>query len=332
MRRKTSTVWLSEPENLQLLGDALGLTLEFVEREVPVGNFKLDILARETEDDASVIIENQLYWTNHSHLGQTITYAADKEAKYVIWIASSFRPEHRTAIDWLNSLAPEQVWFYAVEIHAIKIGNSFPVPDFRPVAVPRKWNGSTRNAVPTKADEAPPLDKERYAAFFQPMMTNLRELGFTTEFEANAERWLDLDSGLEVEGYEDWAYYGVCLDDWYRVRPEEAYGRAWVYLWFNYSKDFIDKTYEQIKEHRVEIDAEFGAELDWWRIDRRWNIAAVRIEMAGSIDDSPEKQDEIRDWMLETLPKFRDVFNPRLEKILAELDEGIGRGRMAPDV
>ena len=62
-------------------------------------------------------------------------------------------------------------------------------------------------------------------------------------------------------------------------------------------------------------------ELDWWRIDRRANIAAVRIEIAGSIDDSPEKQDDTRAWMLETLPKFRDVFNPRLERILAELEE-----------
>lgn len=29
---------------------------------------------------------------------------------------------------------------------------------------------------------------------------------------------------------------------------------------------------------------------------------------------------EIRAWMLETLPKFRDVFNPCLEKILADLE------------
>jgi hypothetical protein len=77
--------------------------------------------------------------------------------------------------------------------------------------------------------------------------------------------------------------------------------------------------YEVLKGDRGEIDAEFGAELDWWRIDRRWNIAAVRLGMDASINDPPQKQDEIRAWMLETLPKFRDVFNPRLVKILAEL-------------
>ena len=41
----------------------------------------------------------------------------------------------------------------------------------------------------------------------------------------------------------------------------------------------------------------------------------------GSIDDPPEKQDEIRAWMSEKLLKFKDVFNPRLEKIIAELED-----------
>ncbi len=43
------------------------------------------------------------------------------------------------------------------------------------------------------------------------------------------------------------------------------------------------------------------------------------LAVDGTMDDPPERLDEIRAWMLETLPKFRDVFNPRLEKILAEL-------------
>ena len=32
-----------------------------------------------------------------------------------------------------------------------------------------------------------------------------------------------------------------------------------------------------MREERSEIDSEVGEELDRWRIDRRWNIAAVRI-------------------------------------------------------
>ena len=74
-----------------------------------------------------------------------------------------------------------------------------------------------------------------------------------------------------------------------------------------------------IREERSEIDSAFGEELDRWRIDRRWNIAAVRLGMDFSIDDPPEKHDETRAWMLETLLKFREIFNPRLERVLADL-------------
>ena len=98
--------------------------MELLEREASVGSFSLDILAKETSDDEKVVIKNQLERTNHRHLGQAITYAAEHQAGYVIWVASHFRPEHRAAIDWLNQLAPEKVWFLGVEVHAIKIGDS----------------------------------------------------------------------------------------------------------------------------------------------------------------------------------------------------------------
>ena len=49
----------------------------------------------------------------------------------------SFQTCAPAAIEWLNQLAPEKVWFYAVEVHAIKIGDSLAALDFRPVAVPK---------------------------------------------------------------------------------------------------------------------------------------------------------------------------------------------------
>ena len=45
----------------------------------------------------------------------------------------------------------------------------------------------------------------------------------------------------------------------------------------------------------------------------------------GSIDDPPEKLEETRAWMIESLLKFKAVFEPRLEKILSEIS-GDGRG------
>ena len=311
------TVWLAEPENLELLGNALELDLEIVQREASVGQFWLDLLAREKGPGGrNVAIENQIRWSDHKHLGQLLTYAAGHKAGVVIWIAREFTDEHRAAIEWLNQCTSDEFEFYAVEIHAVRIGDSIPAPEFRVKAFPNGWPKEKSHA-----PIAPSPHNERYASFFQPMMDDLRELEFTDETEAESERWLKLDSGLQIEGYEEQVYYSVSLDDWWGVPSHEAYGKAWVFLWFRGGKIFVNQTFEVLTAERKAIDTEIGAELDWWRIDRRWNIAAVRIGMDCSIDEPAEKQDEVRAWMLETLPKFREVFNLRLEKILAELDE-----------
>ena len=56
------TPWLAE--NLHMLGDAIGLKLEFVQREVPVGPYFLDIKAKAADGGAIVAIENQLEVTD----------------------------------------------------------------------------------------------------------------------------------------------------------------------------------------------------------------------------------------------------------------------------
>ena len=67
------TPWLAK--NLDLLGEALHMKLELIQPEAPVGPYYLDIQAKEIDRDVMVAIENQLEWTDFSHLGQLLTYA-----------------------------------------------------------------------------------------------------------------------------------------------------------------------------------------------------------------------------------------------------------------
>jgi hypothetical protein len=54
------TPWLAEPENLEILSEALGIELELEAREKVVGPFRADILCKNTaEKDSWVIVENQ---------------------------------------------------------------------------------------------------------------------------------------------------------------------------------------------------------------------------------------------------------------------------------
>lgn len=57
----------AQPENLELLGDELGIKLQQI--EASVGKFSVDILAQEENSDRRIIIENQLeqsLWHRHS--------------------------------------------------------------------------------------------------------------------------------------------------------------------------------------------------------------------------------------------------------------------------
>lgn len=135
------TPWLAEAENLALLSDTLGVgPLQVQGTEVPVGNFYIDLLARDA-DERIVVIENQFGPTDHSHLGQILTYVGGQEGHAtVIWIAESFREEHRAAIDWLNASTVEGFNFFAVEIEALRIGSSEPAPWFKVVGKPNAWS------------------------------------------------------------------------------------------------------------------------------------------------------------------------------------------------
>jgi hypothetical protein len=54
-----------------------------VKTEQDAENFQIDIVAV-TDLDELVIIENQLEQTDHGHLGQLVTYASARDAKYVV--------------------------------------------------------------------------------------------------------------------------------------------------------------------------------------------------------------------------------------------------------
>ena len=80
------TNWLAEEENLNSLGDVIGVDIELIQKEAEVGSYRVDILAQDTNCEKKIIIENQLEMTNHDHLGKIITYASGYDAEIVIWI------------------------------------------------------------------------------------------------------------------------------------------------------------------------------------------------------------------------------------------------------
>ena len=139
------TPWLAN--NLDRLSTAIGIPLELEGQEVSVNSFSADILARNPQNDSRVLIENQLEKTDHTHLGQILTYLAGLEAQVVIWVASSFRDPHISAVQWLNDHTVEPFAFFAIQVKAVQIGNSPIAPLFEVVAKPNDWDRQIQKKV-----------------------------------------------------------------------------------------------------------------------------------------------------------------------------------------
>lgn len=131
------TPWLAQ--NIDHLSEAIGVPLELTGTEVAVETFSADILARDRRDDSLILIENQLEKTDHTHLGQIMTYLAGLEAQTVIWIAPSFREPHLSAIRWLNEHTADGFSFFAVKVRVVRIGDSPFAPIFEVIEKPDNW-------------------------------------------------------------------------------------------------------------------------------------------------------------------------------------------------
>lgn len=131
------TPWLAD--NLAILGEELGIQLEFESKEKLIGGYFADIVARCPQDDRIVLIENQLEKSNHGHLGQVMTYIAGTDAQIVVWIATDFSEPHLAALKWLNEHTVDPFEFFAVRLRVVRIGDSDPAPMFEVLERPNNW-------------------------------------------------------------------------------------------------------------------------------------------------------------------------------------------------
>lgn len=156
------TPWLASSQGLELLGEAIKAELEIVETEASVGPFNADLLARAVgEEEHLVVVENQFGKTDHDHLGKLLTYASGLKAKTIIWIAEVFTDEHRQAIDWLNQSSSDAPMMFALEIEALRIGESLPAPHLRVVSSPNIWAQAVRESHEVEPS-ATKLDQQKF--------------------------------------------------------------------------------------------------------------------------------------------------------------------------
>jgi hypothetical protein len=138
----------------------IGSDLEVVESESRVGSYTADLRVTDGSE-REIVIENQLTDADHKHLGQILLYAAGLDADTSIWLAPSFDDEYLEVFQWLND-GDDGVEFFAIEMNAIRIGDSKPALEFTVVEQPPKSVVKTSS---TQVSETGELQQQFWQTF-----------------------------------------------------------------------------------------------------------------------------------------------------------------------
>lgn len=285
------TTWLEN--NIDVLNEALGLTLVSVDREKNAGDFSVDLVA---EDEAGnvIIIENQLEKSDHDHLGKLITYLTSLEAKAAVWLVSEPRPEHVRAIAWLNESRAAS--FYLAKVEAIQIGDSPPAPLLTLITGP--------SAEAVEAGETKKEFAERHDARKRFWTMLLERSKTKTKLHSGISpgiyNWIGTSSGVQ----------GLNLN--YCVRRHDAQ----VELYIDSDKESGEgnkKILDRLAQKKEAIEKEFGGPLQWDALDEK-RACRIRktVAIAGWQDEA--KWPEACDALIDAMIRLEKALRPYLKE------------------
>lgn len=290
------TPWLAQPDNLNLLAEALGLDeLEPVGTEHPVGDFKVDILC--TDNGGKVIIENQLEKTNHTHLGQILTYAAGVGARKVIWVAESFRTEHVAALEFLNQHTTDELDFFAVEIELWRIGDSPMAPSFNVVVKPNDWAKTGQQNAKAAATMTP--TKQRQLKFWTDWSAWLQAKGSAFRPQKPLpQHWTNIALGRA----------GIHLAA--TVNSREGRVGMEVYIDHDNSKAM----FKQLLAQKDAIESELKVKLDWQELPDGHACRILQVRPESPLENEAQWPVYFA-WLEEAGLRMTEVFRHRVKAL-----------------
>lgn len=297
------TPWLARPENLEVLGETLGIDLEFEAQEKTVGPFRADILCKDIGGGDWVLIENQLERTDHLHLGQLLTYAAGLQAVTIVWIAAKFTDEHRATLDWLNQITGNKFRFFGLEVELWRIGTSPAAPRFNIVSKPNDWSQSVKKAAEAIDDAEVSETKIMQRSYWEALNTvlNLKHGPVLGNKKAQLQSWMSYPIGRA------YIHLGASMV------VNRNLIRAELYFTGANAKAYFGL----LEKQKQAIEQELGYPLKWEELpagqDSRISIALH--------DANPRNTDDWKrqhEWLAGKLNDMHRVFSPRVKELSAD--------------
>lgn len=294
------TPWLAQEENLKLLGETIDLVLELEAQEKEVGPFRADVLCKDTSNDSWVLIENQLERTDHTHLGQLLTYAAGLEAVTIVWVAERFTEEHRATLDWLNERTDEKINFFGLEVELWRIGDSPVAPKFNIVSKPNEWTRSIQQAAEGELTE----HKRAQLQFWSAFRDFMAEKSFVRCQKAYPQHWMNHTIGRS--GF----HLVSIVSTWNsETKSNDPEIRVELQLHDRNAK----QNFAALEQRREEIEKAIGLPLKWHNPEGKNACRIYTRTNANFLDTNlwPEQHE----WLRERLETFHKVFAPIVKSL-----------------
>lgn len=288
------THWLEL--NIQALSDRLNMQLTVVQREKSVGDFSVDLECEDGEG-RKVIVENQLERTDHTHLGQVLTYLVNLNANTAVWVTPEPRPEHQRVIMWLNEATPDDISFYLVRVEAIRIAGSPFAPLFTVLAGPDK---QVKQAGAEKKEWAARQDKQE--EFWRSLLERAK-VRSSLFANISPSHYNSIGTGAGKSG----------IGFWYNIRKDFA--SVGVYIDHDHVTGEKNKViYDALCSQRDEIEQEYGGPLKWDRMEGRRACQITKEFRYGGLNQA-NLWTKLQDDMIDTMIRFEKAIRPRLAAI-----------------
>jgi len=290
------TPWLAREENIQLLSETIGIELEIQSQEEYVGPFRADILCIDTTSNHYVLIENQLERTDHTHLGQLMTYAAGLDAVTIIWIAQRFTEEHRAALDWLNRITDDTFNFFGIEIELYRIDDSIPAPLFNIVSKPNNWAKSVKKSATTQNASETKLLQQQYWQGLKNYMEDNKS--FVKVNSAQPQHWTNAAIGRSN----------------FHLSATVNSREKTLSIWLNITGDKAKENYEKLYSVAYEKSlTEISDQIIWDVMEGR-KMSCVLLKSEGDLNSRNQWTNQF-EWFKSNLEKFTSFFKPLIKNL-----------------
>lgn len=285
---KDFTNWLAKQENIAELSSEIGIAISVIDTEANVGSFKVDILAEEENTEKKIVIENQLEPTNHTHLGQIVTYASGLDANIVIWIVKEAREEHKQAIDWLNENTTQDLNFFLIKMELWQIDASSYAPKFNIIVQPNDWLKIVkREASSSRLTETKLLQQD----FWKYLTAYASKQGSKLNFhKPSPQHWTNVSIGSSE------AHISLRVNT-----PKKEIGCE---IYISDSQDLYNDLFKKKKS----IEKEFGKKLIWDPLPGRKASYVGTKKTSVDIKDE-ENWEKAAKWFVQNTEDLKRIFS-----------------------